>query len=111
VFIERLQTELVLILKGFVQLEIEVREPALAELRLSLLGDRLVDNSHLSKVVTPDKLVPEEVNIHELNDHIDQGDVHLPELSVFVDQLSCACLDLLDVSLNFVRIVPGDYTV
>lgn len=109
--VKRLQAELILILKGFVQLEIEVRQPALAEFRLSLLGDRLVDNSHLAEVVTPDNLVPKEVNVHEFDYHINQGDVDLPQLSVFINQLSGASLYFFDVSLDFVRVVPGNNTV
>jgi len=111
VLVERLKAELVLVLKRLVELEVEMREPPLAEFRLSLLSHRLVDDPHLAEVVTPDNLVPQKVDVHQLNDHVNKSDVHLSELSVFVNELSGTCLHFLNVCLNFSWVVPGDHSV
>jgi hypothetical protein len=108
VLVKRLQAELVLVFKSFVELEIEVLEPQLAELGLSQLSDGLVNEPHFAEVISPDTLVSEEVNVHKLDNHIDQCDMHFPEFSILIDEFSRVSLDFLDVRLNFAGVVPRD---
>ena len=70
-------------LKRFVELIVQVSEPQLALVWRPGLSRLLNDLSNLIEVLLPEILILEEINVHELNDHIYNVDMNFPEASIF----------------------------
>lgn len=92
----------------FIQLIVQMSEPELALIGGSSLSSGFNDLSYLDDVLFPQILVLQEVNIHKLNNHINDRNMNLSESSVFRNELSCLGLNLLGIVLNFNRILPSD---
>jgi hypothetical protein len=86
-------------LERFVELVVKVGKPKFAVLRGALAGHRLHDFSYFLQICFPELPVVEEVDIHELIDHLDNATVHVAELAVFCNQISRLGLDFLVVLL------------
>jgi len=61
----------------------------------------------LVHLVSPNLLALEKIDVHKLDDFIDDIDVEFSELSVFVDKFSCHLLHFLCVPLNLDGIFPS----
>ena len=106
VLVQRLQTHLVLVLQGLVQLPVPVGPPALqiAEAGLFYLGD---DLPYLLQHVLPLYLVPQQVRVHQ-EEHL--GSYLLVEGGqgvVLPGQPVRVSLQLLYVCLDGLRVSPG----
>ena len=75
--------------KSHEELVVKVSKPTIAHFRCPSLGDTLNDLSDLVKVLFPEILILEQVNVHEFNDHVNNGHMHLSQSSVFGDQFRC----------------------
>lgn len=83
VFIQRLQSHLILMFKGFVELVVEMVDPETTLLDISGLGDGLNDLPDLGQVLLPEVLVLQNVHIHQLNQHVHYVEMYFPESSIF----------------------------
>ena len=98
-------------LECFVELVVKVGEPELAVLRGALASHRLDDLSYFLQICLPELPIIEEVDVHQLIDHLDDTAVHVAELAVFCNQVSRLRLNLLIVLLYLNRVRPGDHPI
>ena len=98
-------------LQSLVELEVEMCEPQFAVFRLALLRHRLNDFTNLLQVSPPKLSVVQQVDVHELVDHLDCAAMHIAKLPVLCDQGHCLGLHLLVVLLDLNRVIPCDLSV
>ena len=98
-------------LEGLVELIVEMCQPELTILRLSLFGDRLNNFTDLLKVGPPQFSIIEQIDVHKLIDHFHSATVNVAQFTILSDKCNSLSLHFLIILLDFDWIVPGDHTL